>query len=1261
MKSDYSRTTFDPRKHFSSVRMQQGRVQVDADSNEQIDIVNHRVEVEGIDVIGVCGAPMHYPAFHIVADLNPGPDPKISHLSEEERNLPENKTLPPGFKVPDFLISAGRYYVDGILCENERLTSYLNQADLPGATAIQDPGWYVVYVDVWRRLLTALDDSSIREIALGGPDTATREKTIWQVKYWGAGPNPINCGTDLADFKKLIAPSDGQMSARTKPAQIPQDPCIVPPGAGYTGLENQFYRIEIHNGGDAFDVTTGGAGTLATRVPNHSDQISVTGTWTKGQAIEIFSNKAGDDPMNGTLAYITEDPVIDGGKKILTLDIDVSQILLDELRVRPITATFKWSRDNGSIVTSILSITGKDVSVHDLGRDDVLGFKPGQWVEISDDRLELNGLPGQLAQITFIDTAINKITLNATPTLVVDPNLHPKLRRWDGIGAVKYHPNNAVDHFLDIESGIQIRFFKGAFKTGDYWNFPARTATADTQSGNIEWPRQGNNAVSQLPFGIRHHYCRLAILHWDGAKFDVIEDCRNLFPPITELTSLFYLSGENQEAMPDPQQPGAFLTLTEPLIVGVANGTVPVANAEIRFHVTIGSGHIVPTGVAGTFNQVDPQTLYVLTDQNGLASCKWQIDSTTQVQQLKATLQAVTDLADTTDKPVHLPVTFTANLSVASQVAYTPPCAPFNADKTVQSALERLTSLMSLYEVSGNNQVVMPGETLKDLVVRAANRCGPVANQQVRFEVISGGGTVNGGATATVTTDAQGLASCAWKPDPGDPNQKPGPDDLYQEVRAILVPETSPPATQPTAVRFTCTLITARRVFYDSAKCPGLDADKVNNVQDAIDHLCEAHGGCDVTVGHGGQFESLVEALKKLLETDHKDICICLLAGDHHLGSLVIKSTAPDQRVKIVGCGRGTRLIFPTAPVLTPFSMTAFTSFILRDVEVQGFNLRIEIVDCGTVAVESCYLTQTNQTTPFINISGAESIRFVGNTVDAQLQVMRGVPPERIFANIPVFAELFTLQDAEFQDRSSRVASDLAGQPAAGRRATAVQIRGLLSSSELSGAQANAIQNFARNLTSATADPARVKASLQDLRAALQSSPGIALLIADAEADTWITDNEINGEVVFYGDPGPTKLTSDNIKNAGAALRAGRLKLEPSQSQLQVVNNKLFRIDVSEDFKNKLQSLSTGTGDVVLEGLYLRSFITNNEFLASDNDFVMAHLALNSNSFESALAGNAVLRAGIYVGNFGLSDNAQLFSATLRNQKAANLINIVDL
>ena len=39
MSGDYSRESFDPRRHFSAVRMQQGRVALDADWNEQGAIV----------------------------------------------------------------------------------------------------------------------------------------------------------------------------------------------------------------------------------------------------------------------------------------------------------------------------------------------------------------------------------------------------------------------------------------------------------------------------------------------------------------------------------------------------------------------------------------------------------------------------------------------------------------------------------------------------------------------------------------------------------------------------------------------------------------------------------------------------------------------------------------------------------------------------------------------------------------------------------------------------------------------------------------------------------------------------------------------------------------------------------------------------------------------------------------------------------------------------------------------------------------------
>src|SRR3712207_5792302 len=138
MKNDSSRNTFDERRHFSSVRMQQGRVQLDADWNEQSDIIAHRAETAAGDLVGPCGGPMHAAAFHVVTEL--------SQLSDEERGRPENQTPPERYAPPDFLISAGRYYVDGILCENESLTSYSEQPDLFDAPPVAAAGLHLVYL-----------------------------------------------------------------------------------------------------------------------------------------------------------------------------------------------------------------------------------------------------------------------------------------------------------------------------------------------------------------------------------------------------------------------------------------------------------------------------------------------------------------------------------------------------------------------------------------------------------------------------------------------------------------------------------------------------------------------------------------------------------------------------------------------------------------------------------------------------------------------------------------------------------------------------------------------------------------------------------------------------------------------------------------------------------------------------------------------------------------------------------------------------------
>ena len=52
MKADLTRNSFDPLNHNSSVVMQQGRVQLDADWNEQADILLHLLRRLAVDQVG---------------------------------------------------------------------------------------------------------------------------------------------------------------------------------------------------------------------------------------------------------------------------------------------------------------------------------------------------------------------------------------------------------------------------------------------------------------------------------------------------------------------------------------------------------------------------------------------------------------------------------------------------------------------------------------------------------------------------------------------------------------------------------------------------------------------------------------------------------------------------------------------------------------------------------------------------------------------------------------------------------------------------------------------------------------------------------------------------------------------------------------------------------------------------------------------------------------------------------------------------------
>jgi hypothetical protein len=215
------------------------------------------------------------------------------------------------------------------------------------------------------------------------------------------------------------------------------------------------------------------------------------------------------------------------------------------------TATFKWSRDNASVGSRVASmVSATELELQTLGRDDVLRFNTGDWVEIIDDVREFSQRCGEIRKIT-VNEAAHRITFSPEMPAEMLPATFPnsdfpqtrnlRVRRWDqkhqvlragpGGTTVPFQDLDAVGSTgvinvpvagssLLLENGVTVSFSStGAkgFKAGDYWVFAARTADASVEALTNEPPR-----------GIHHHYERLGI--WDVAA-STVTDCRHPWPP----------------------------------------------------------------------------------------------------------------------------------------------------------------------------------------------------------------------------------------------------------------------------------------------------------------------------------------------------------------------------------------------------------------------------------------------------------------------------------------------------------------------------------------------------------------------------------------------------------------------------------------------------------------------------------------------------------------------------------------------------------
>jgi Family of unknown function (DUF6519)/Chaperone of endosialidase len=486
MKGDFTRFTFNPRKRYTNVFMQQGRLQLDADWNEQMSIQAYLNQRQAQDMIGeTAGTPATEAGFRIEPTTVGTTSIAGQDLVIRPGRFYVNGLLcdlPIGAELSATVISARSVRVDSTFLEGQplrsqqwlelvadkflyqitsvdpaqrtltfdrdlpstatttvlkfrRMTTYTTQVDYP--TTLPQPGKFLVYLDVWQRHVTAIEDPELREVALNVPDTATRLQTIWQVKLLPLQAAPLDNSLQevekLPEWQTLIAPRSVKLNATTA---IQPDRVGTTTDLGeYLGTENRLYRVEIHDPG-----------------------------------------KIGD-------------------------------------------ATFKWSRDNGSIVSAIASINGNVIKLKNSIQEAYKLFKqfPDEqpWVEIISDEQELKNQPGIMVRITATKPP-NQLMFDASqirggtvPNFDAMSSIHYKVRRWDQPQLATI-PTSA--DWINLEDGIKIQFNQATdiFQTSDYWLIPARVIDR-----SIKWDRDDQGrSQPQTPQGIHHQYGFLAAVEY---------------------------------------------------------------------------------------------------------------------------------------------------------------------------------------------------------------------------------------------------------------------------------------------------------------------------------------------------------------------------------------------------------------------------------------------------------------------------------------------------------------------------------------------------------------------------------------------------------------------------------------------------------------------------------------------------------------------------------------------------------------------------
>lgn len=465
---DISRSAFDPRKQYTGVRMQQGRVIVDDDWNEHARINEEDERRARVEIVGPAGSPDD--GFRV----------------DNPRVIASDQIT--------FDIHAGTFYLGGLRLEQAADQPFHAQADWLQHSADEfatptGERYDLVYLETCQVPVTAVEDSELFEVALGGPDTSTRTRLVqrvrlatdvgsdqcdeaWQalVARWKAGHR----GTVTAEHQ--LQP-DVKLTVGTTQSTGGGDLCSPQTVGGYLGAENQAIRVQL----------TG------------ANQL----TWGFDNAAPLYRIKVGADrhklemvtqpkdeahwPISGQVVEVLPwAAVLPNGEKVAEIQGHVTRV--DK----------GYNPDHGTL-------TLKD-AVPTAGFD--------EW-EGRPDKGELEG-----------------------------DGAYYYMRVWNrgadhaSAPEIDFTPGTALDLG---HTGLTVTITGPDRNAGDYWIIAARP---ETPNQVVPWDLE----TGRPPHGVRRFVAPLAVLHWEvgqGTVTATAHDCRPRFRPLTrQRTCCHFLVGD---------------------------------------------------------------------------------------------------------------------------------------------------------------------------------------------------------------------------------------------------------------------------------------------------------------------------------------------------------------------------------------------------------------------------------------------------------------------------------------------------------------------------------------------------------------------------------------------------------------------------------------------------------------------------------------------------------------------------------------------